>query len=91
LATVITTESERRKRLRLKGIVVSEHNYHALKRLGHAGESFNDMITKLLRIHRRAIKRNNLLHIVCYFMIKALNRSSFLILPKAVDCLADSI
>jgi predicted CopG family antitoxin len=53
LATVITTASaERRKRLKLKRIVVSENNYLALKRLGHAGDSLNDVISKLLRIHR---------------------------------------
>jgi predicted CopG family antitoxin len=44
--------SERRKRLRLKRIVVSEHNYLALKRLGQAGDSFNDVISNLLRIER---------------------------------------
>jgi len=42
--------SERRKRL--KRIVVSEQNYLALKKLGHAGDSFNDVISKLLRIQR---------------------------------------
>jgi hypothetical protein len=53
LATAVTTASaERRKRLRLKRIVVSERNYLALKMLGHAGDSFNDVISKLLRIER---------------------------------------
>lgn len=51
MATVVTTASERKKRLKLKRIVVSEHNYLALKRLGQAGDSFNDVISKLLRIH----------------------------------------
>jgi predicted CopG family antitoxin len=51
MATVLTA-SERRKRLKLKRIVVSEHNYLALKVLGHAGDSFNDVISKLLRVHR---------------------------------------
>ena len=51
MATVLTV-SERRKRLKLKRVVVSEHNYLALKRLGQAGDSFNDVISKLLRIHR---------------------------------------
>jgi predicted CopG family antitoxin len=46
------TASERRKRLKLKRIVVSEQNYVALKRLGYAGDSFNDVISKLLRIER---------------------------------------
>lgn len=46
-----SSSAERRKRLRLRRIVVSEHNYLALKRLGHAGDSFNDVISKLLRIH----------------------------------------
>jgi predicted CopG family antitoxin len=53
MSTVTTiTSSERRKRLRLKRIVVSERNYLALKMLGHAGDSFNDVISKLLRIGR---------------------------------------
>jgi hypothetical protein len=49
---VTTTASERRKRSRLKRIVVSERNYFALKTLGHAGDSFNDAISKLLRIEK---------------------------------------
>ena len=36
----------------MKRIVVSERNYLALKMLGHAGDSFNDVISKLLRIER---------------------------------------
>ena len=53
MATVVTTTAaERRKRSRFKRIVVSEHNYLALKMLGHAGDSFNDVISKLLRIER---------------------------------------
>jgi predicted CopG family antitoxin len=51
MATVSIT-SERRRRLRLKRIVISEHNYLALKKLGQAGDSFNDVISKLLRIER---------------------------------------
>ena len=47
-----TTAAERRKRSRLKRIVISERNYLALKTLGHAGDSFNDVISKLLRVHR---------------------------------------
>ena len=39
-------------RSKLKRIVISEHNYLALKRLGYAGDSFNDVISKLLRIER---------------------------------------
>lgn len=55
MSTVTTiTSSERRKRSRLKRIVVSERNYPALKMLGHAGDSFNDVIPKLLRIERRS-------------------------------------
>lgn len=55
MSTVTTiTSSERRKRSRLKRIVVSERNYLALKMLGHAGDSFNDVIPKLLRIERRS-------------------------------------
>ena len=36
--------------MKLKRIVVSEHNYLALKKVGYAGDSFNDVISKLLRI-----------------------------------------
>ena len=50
--TTILKVSERRKRLKLKRIVISERNYLALKMLGHAGDSFNDVISKLLRIER---------------------------------------
>ena len=52
MATVLLTASERRRKLKLKRIVVSERNYLALKMLGHAGDSFNDVISKLLRIER---------------------------------------
>ena len=31
-----------------KNIVISETNYNILKRLGEAGESFNDVITDIL-------------------------------------------
>jgi predicted CopG family antitoxin len=48
----ITTSAERRKRLKLKPIVVSEQKYLALKKPRHTGDSFNDVISKLLRIHR---------------------------------------
>jgi predicted CopG family antitoxin len=52
MSTVTAVSSaERRKRLKLKRIVVSEHTYLALKRLGYAGDSFNDVISKLLRIY----------------------------------------
>jgi hypothetical protein len=51
LATTATS-SERRKRLKLKRIVVSQQNYLALKSLGYTGDSFNDVISKLLRIQR---------------------------------------
>ena len=33
----------------LKMIAVSEENYLILKRLGRAGDSFNDVITKILK------------------------------------------
>ena len=48
----VLTAAERRKRLKLKRIVISERNYFALKELGHAGDSFNDVISKLLRIEK---------------------------------------
>ena len=40
------------RRSSFKRIVISEHNYLALKRLGYAGDSFNDVISKLLRMQR---------------------------------------
>jgi predicted CopG family antitoxin len=51
MATVLTA-SERRKRLKLKRIVVSEHNYLALKKVGYAGDSFNDVVSRLLQVYR---------------------------------------
>ncbi len=33
----------------LKTIAVSEENYFALKRLGSAGDSFNDVLTEVLK------------------------------------------
>lgn len=51
MATVLTA-SESRKRLKLKRIVISEHNYLALKKLGYAGDSFNDVVSRLLRVYR---------------------------------------
>jgi hypothetical protein len=50
--TTVLTESKRRKRLKLKRIVISEHNYLALKKVGYAGDSFNDVVSKLLRVYR---------------------------------------
>lgn len=34
---------------KLKQIAVSEDNYFALKRLGRAGDSFNDVVTEVLK------------------------------------------
>jgi predicted CopG family antitoxin len=50
--TSTMTPSERRRAYKLKRIVISEHNYLALKKLGQAGDSFNDVISNLLRIQR---------------------------------------
>lgn len=35
--------------IKLKHIVVSENNFRALKKLGNAGDSFNDVISILLK------------------------------------------
>jgi len=40
------------KRSKFKRIVISERNYLALKRLGYAGDSFNHVVSKFLRIER---------------------------------------
>jgi len=34
---------------KLKHITVSERNYHNLKRLGSAGDSFNNVVTEILK------------------------------------------
>ncbi|HKG88738.1 MAG TPA: antitoxin VapB family protein [Nitrososphaeraceae archaeon] len=34
---------------KLRQIVVDDNNYNELKRLGHAGDSFNDVITQVLK------------------------------------------
>jgi predicted CopG family antitoxin len=52
MATESSEIKRKGKRTRLKRIVVSEHNYLALKKLGYAGDSFNDVISRLLRIER---------------------------------------
>jgi predicted CopG family antitoxin len=38
-----------KSRNRLTTIAVSEENYLALKRLGSAGDSFNDVVTEVLK------------------------------------------
>jgi predicted CopG family antitoxin len=42
----------------LKHITVDERNYLALKRLGSAGDSFNDVISGLLKSTRREQKED---------------------------------
>jgi predicted CopG family antitoxin len=71
-----TASSERRKRLKLKRIVISERNYFALKELGHAGDSFNDVISKLLRIERsyQEIIVVTIATIMDFFSLRALLR-----------------
>ena len=34
---------------KLKHIIVSESNYYTLKRLGRAGDSFNDVVNEILK------------------------------------------
>lgn len=54
MSTVVIESSGTRgtRSPRFKRIVISERNYLALKMLGYAGDSFNDVISKLLRIER---------------------------------------
>ena len=54
MSTVVIDSSGTRgtRSPRFKRIVISERNYLALKKLGYAGDSFNDVISKLLRIKR---------------------------------------
>jgi len=41
-------------KLKLKQIVVDESNYKALKDLGKAGDSFNDVIKRLLKSQEKS-------------------------------------
>lgn len=43
------TQTLSKSRLRLKQIAISPENYDQLKKLGHAGDSFNDVITEILK------------------------------------------
>ena len=54
MSTVVIESSGTRgtRSPRFKRIVISERNYLALKMLGYAGDSFNDVISKMLRIER---------------------------------------
>ncbi len=47
-----SSETRGRRNSRFKRIVISERNYLTLKKLGYAGDSFNDVISKLLRIEK---------------------------------------
>lgn len=47
-------ESQKKNKLGLTNICVSEKNYFELKRLGGAGDSFNDVVTMLLKYARGA-------------------------------------
>ena len=57
VASVLT--AERRKRLKLKRIVVSEYNYQSLKKVGYAGDSFNDVVSRLLQVYRIYQEKKN--------------------------------
>jgi hypothetical protein len=46
--TTTTPTTEFRKRSKSRRIVISERNYLTLRELGHTGDSFNDVISKLL-------------------------------------------
>jgi predicted CopG family antitoxin len=41
----------------LKLIAVSQENYQTLKQLGCAGDSFNDVLTKLLKVKEKESER----------------------------------
>jgi hypothetical protein len=56
----MTPKSLRNKTLRQ--IVIDENNYNSLKLLGNAGESFNDVLTKILtHNHRTSFSKNTIL------------------------------
>lgn len=39
--------------IRLKQIAISDENYHTLKSLGKAGDSFNDVVSEMLKIVKK--------------------------------------
>jgi predicted CopG family antitoxin len=41
-----------------KNICISETNYRLLKELGHTGDSFNDVLTKLLKSETKVLDGN---------------------------------
>ena len=45
---------------RFKNIIISETNYNVLKQLGSTGESFNDVITSILKMVPRGSLRGEL-------------------------------
>lgn len=45
---------------RFKNILISETNYNILKQLGSTGESFNDVITSILKMVSRASLRGEI-------------------------------
>ncbi|HEY7573308.1 MAG TPA: hypothetical protein VH796_18255 [Nitrososphaeraceae archaeon] len=45
---------------RFKNIIISETNYNILKQLGSTGESFNDVITNVLKVVPRAALRGEI-------------------------------
>ena len=91
----MTTESSgatrKGRRTQLRRIVVSEHNYFALKKLGYAGDSFNDVISRLLRIEKnyqemKKKKNNDRRTLIRIVMMTILRVSLFLhlILPQCL-------
>ena len=46
------TSDKKMSSITLKQIAISKQNYEALKKLGGAGDSFNDVITGLLKERR---------------------------------------
>jgi predicted CopG family antitoxin len=88
----MTTESsdttKKGRRAQLRRIVVSEHNYFALKKLGYAGDSFNDVISRLLLIeknYREMKKKNNdrrTMIIIVMIAILRVSLSPHLVLPQ---------
>ena len=94
----VTTESseatKKGRRTQLRRIVVSEHNYFALKKLGYAGDSFNDVISRLLRIEKnyremkkkKKNKNNDRRTVIIIVMMDILRVSLFLrlVLPRCL-------
>jgi len=45
--------------MRLRNISISENNYETLRNLGRAGDSFNDVVSELIKLTRGSSSNDN--------------------------------